>query len=154
MPTICAKQIRFLDKVVVEVVYQDGKIIQFDMSTMFSKYPQLKELESNRALFLSGRLDPGGFGIIWNDDLDFDAMSIYESGKVVGQVEPSLNQKIGLAIAKIRDKKGITQSELAKLSHIDQSDISRLEQGLGNPTLAKITKILEALDSNIDIITK
>ncbi len=149
-----ATNLKLLEGVTVEVTYQDGKVIQYDLSQMFDKYPQLKELKDNRDLFLKGHLDPGGFGIIWNDELDFDATSIYESGIIVNQVEPTLNQKIGLLISKIREEKGITQAELAKLSHIDQSDISRLEKGQGNPTLSKISKLLESLESDIDFIIK
>ena len=82
---IRATKVCFLEGVVLEMTYQDGKIVRYDMSKMFSKYPQLKELETNRQLFESGYIDPGGYGVIWNDDLDFDAMSIYEDGEVVGQ---------------------------------------------------------------------
>ena len=73
---ISATNLQFLDNVTVEVTFQDGKVFQYDMSQMFNKYPQLKALE-NRSLFLSGHLDPGGYGIVWNDELDFDAMHNY-----------------------------------------------------------------------------
>ena len=48
---IRAVKVSFLDDVVVEVTYQDGKIIRYDMSRMFFKYPQLEELRKNRELF-------------------------------------------------------------------------------------------------------
>ena len=147
---IFATYLQFLDNVTVEVTFQDGKVFQYNMSQMFNKYPQLKALE-NRSLFLSGHLDPGGYGIIWNDELDFNAMSIYESGILVKELTPTINQKIGLLLAKTRDEKGITQSQLAKLSHIDQGDISKLEKGLGNPTISKISKLFTALNCDIDI---
>jgi len=147
---ISATNLKLLDNVTVEVTFQDGKVFQYDMSQMFNKYPQLKTLE-NRTLFLSGHLDPGGYGIIWNDELDFDAMSIRESGTLVKELAPTINQIVGLLIAKAREEKGITQSQLAKLSHIDQADISKLEKGVGNPTLSKISKLLDALNCDIDI---
>lgn len=149
--TIYAKKIKFLEGVALEVTFQDGKVVRYDMSKMFSKYPQLKELKTNRELFESGHLDPGGFGIIWNDELDFDAMSIYEEGEVVGQEEPTINQQIGILIAKTREELNITQTELAKLSHIDQGDISKIEKGIGNPTLSKINKIFNAMGKTINL---
>ena len=79
---ISAIKIRFLENVTVEVTFQDGKIIRYDMSKMFSKYPQLEKLRKNRILFESGYLDPGGNVVIWNDGLDFSTMSIYECGKI------------------------------------------------------------------------
>ena len=81
---ITATKVKFLDDVTLELTYQDGKIIRYDMSVMFSKFPQLEELRNNRDLFIHGHLDPGGYGIIWNEDLDFDASSIYGDGEVVG----------------------------------------------------------------------
>lgn len=152
--TMYAKKVRFLEDVIVEITFNDGKIVRYDMSKMFLKYPQLEELRRNRTLFENGHLDPGGFGIIWNDELDFDATSIYECGQVVGQEEISINQKIGILLAKTREEKGLTQTELSKLSHIDQGDISRIEEGKGNPTIRKINKLFSALEKTINISIK
>ena len=146
-----AIDVEFLDGVVLDMTFQDGKVIRYDMSTMFSKYPQLKELLKNRKLFKSGYLDQGGYGVIWNDELDFDAMSIYEGGKVVGHVITSINQQIGILLAKTREENNVTQVELSKMTHIDQGDISKIERGLGNPTVAKISKLFKALGKSISI---
>lgn len=146
-----AIDVEFLDGVVLDMTFQDGKVIRYDMSTMFSKYPQLKELLKNRKLFKSGYLDQGGYGVIWNDELDFDAMSIYEGGKVVGHVITSINQQIGLLLAKTREENNVTQVELSKMTHIDQGDISKIERGLGNPTVAKINKLFKALGKSISV---
>ena len=134
-----ARKLRFLEDVTLELTFQDGKIIRYDMSKMFSKYPQLEELRKDRSLFTNGHLDPGGYSVIWNDDLDFDASSIYEDGEFVGQEEVSINQQIGLLLAKTREEKYVTQTQLSEISHIDQGDISKIEKGVGNPTIAKIT---------------
>ena len=148
---ITATKVKFLDDVTLELTYQDGKIVRYDMSTMFSKFPQLEELRRNRDLFTSGHLDPGGYGIIWNDELDFDTTSIYEDGEVVGQEETSINQQIGTLLLKTREELNVTQSELSKLSHIDQGDISKIERGTGNPTIAKINKLFKALGRSISL---
>ena len=146
-----ATQVRFLEDVTLELTYQDGKIVRYDMSRLFSKYPQLEELRNNRELFINGHLDVGGYGVIWNDDLDIDATSIYECGEVVGQVDTTINQQIGLLLAKTREELNITQTELSKKSHIDQGDISKIEKGLGNPTIAKIYKLFKALGKSISL---
>ena len=148
---IKAINVRFLEGTSLEMTFQDGKIVRYDMARMFSKFPQLEELKTNRALFESGRLDPGGYGVIWNDDLDFDAMSIYECGEVVGYSETTINQQIGLLLAKTREEMNLTQVELAKKSHIDQGDISKIEKGLGNPTIAKISKLFKALGKSVSL---
>jgi len=45
----------------------------------------------------------------------------------------------------------ITQTELSKMSHIDQGDISKIERGNGNPTIAKINKLFKALGRSISL---
>ena len=146
-----ATKVRFLQDVTVEVTYQDGKVVQYDMSQMFKKYPQLEELRINRKLFESGHLDVGGYGIVWNDELDFDATSIYENGVVVGEVETTINQQIGVLLSKTREELNMTQTELSKKSNIDQGDISKIEKGIGNPTIAKLNKLFKALGKSISL---
>ena len=146
-----AIDLKLLEDVVLEITFQDGKVIRYDMSQMFNKYPQLEELRNNRDLFLKGRLDIGGYAVVWNDKLDFDATSIYYDGEVVGQVETPLAMQIGFLLAKTRDEMNVTQVELSKKAHIDQGDISKIERGIGNPTLAKINKLFKALDKSLSL---
>lgn len=144
-----ALDVKFLEDVTLELTFQDGKVIRYDMSQMFDKYPQLEELRKDRKLFLSGHLDLTGFAVVWNDELDFDTTSIYDDGELVDIVETPLTQKIGFLLAKTRDDMNVTQVELAKRSHIDQADISKIERGIGNPTLVKINKLFKALGKKL-----
>ena len=146
-----ALEVKFLEDVTLEMTFQDGKVIRYDMSQMFDKYPELEELRRNRALFTCGHLDVTGFAIIWNDDLDFDTTSIYDDGELVGVIETSINQKIGSLLAKTRDEMNMTQMELSKIAHIDQGDISKIERGIGNPTIAKIDKLFKALGKSVTL---
>lgn len=144
-----AIKVKFLEDVKLEMTFQDGKVIRYDMSQMFEKYPQLEELRRNRKLFESGHLNLTGFAVVWNDELDFDATSIYDDGEVVGFIETPLSQQLGALLAKTRDEMNVTQKELSKKSHIDQGDISKIERGLGNPTIAKISKLFKALGKSV-----
>ena len=146
-----ATKVEFLEDVTIQVTFQDGNVYKYDLSKMFFKYPQLEELRRNRKLFEGGHLDIGGYAVEWNDDLDFDATSIHEEGILVGHVETTINQQLGVLLAKTRDEANITQSQLASLSHIDQGDISKIEKGLGNPTLAKINKLFKALGKSVSL---
>ena len=147
-----AIEVKFLEDVTLEMTFQDGRVVRYDMSKMFSKYPQLEKLRKNRKLFESGHIDQGGYGVVWNDELDFDAMSIYDDGEEVGRAEITINQQIGALLIKTREEMNITQIELAKISHINQADISKIEKGIGNPTLAKISKLFKALGKTIQLI--
>ena len=147
---ISAEKIEFLKGTIVQVTFIDGKIIQYDMSLMYSKYPHFKLLD-DRKLFLSGRLDIGGDGVVWTDEIDFSCASIYECGIVVGYAKRNLNQQLAKEIIYAREQLGLTQVQLSKLSGIDQGDISRIEDGQGNPSLKKIEKIANALNVEVNI---
>ena len=73
--------VEFLDGTALVVTFQNGKMKKFDMQTLFSQYPQMKALK-DRELFLSGRLVKS-YGIIWNDDLDIEAETIYLNGETI-----------------------------------------------------------------------
>jgi len=51
----------------------------------------------------------------------------------------------------LRKEKKLTQKELAELIGDKQSNISRLESGDYNPTVDKLKKIANCLDSRLDI---
>ena len=145
-----ARKIDFLKDVSLSVTFQDGKIIGYDLSILFDDYPQFKKLKEDRILFTSGKLSPFGYGIIWNEELDIDTSEIYENGTLIKEIETSVNERLAVLLQKTMGKRGINQSELAKLSGINQADISRIIDGQGNPTLAKIEKLFKAMDKTID----
>jgi len=145
-----AVDLEFNEGTELEVTFQDGKVISFDMSTLFDKYPQLVAL-NDRELFTSGKLI-GYYGIIWNDDLDIEVETIYEEGKIIRIKRPEVSHAAGMAVAEARARKGITQKELAELTDIDQSDISKIERGTANPSVGTLNRIAEALDSKLTIL--
>lgn len=121
----------------------------YDMASLFSKHPQLEALK-DRKLFLSGKL-MGSYGIIWNDDLDIEAETIYEDGVTVGQENYSVNTVAANAVLAARAKAGISQSELAAQTGIDQSDISKIERGVANPSIATLNRLADAMGMTLSI---
>jgi predicted transcriptional regulator len=55
------------------------------------------------------------------------------------------------AILDARINAGMTQIELSEKSGISQADISRLEKGTRNPSIALLKRLAEALDSTLKI---
>ena len=55
------------------------------------------------------------------------------------------------AILDARINAGLTQVELSEKSGISQADISRLEKGTRNPSLALLKRLAEAMDSTLRI---
>ena len=144
-----ATDMKFLEGTVLEVVFQDGKVKRYDMALLFNKYPQLRALE-DRKLFLSGRLI-GAYGIIWNDELDIETETIYEEGTTVREEQPCVNQSAAHAVAAARALSGMSQKQLAAASGIDQSDISKIERGVANPSVATLERLAKALGGQLAI---
>lgn len=143
-----AKDLSFLNGTLLEVAFQDGKVKQYDMAALFEKYPQLRALE-DRSLFLSGRL-MGAYGIMWNDELDVETETIYEDGVTVHEEEPMPTQASS-AVASARALRGISQKQLSAITGIDQSDISKIERGIANPSVSTLDRIAKALGGQLMI---
>lgn len=144
-----AISMQFLEGTTLEIVFQDGKVKRYDMASLFDKYPQLRALK-DRSLFLSGKL-MGAYGIIWNEDLDIEVETIYEDGITVREERPAANQTAATAVAAARAIGGLSQKELAALTGIDQSDISKIERGVANPSVSTLERIAKALGGQLAI---
>lgn len=144
-----AIELKLLEGTALEVTFQDGLVKRYDMRALFSKYPQLKDLE-DRSLFLSAKMI-GACGIIWNDDLDVDTETIYEDGERVRQETIPTHPVSSRAVAAARARAGISQKQQADLTGIDQSDISKIERGVSNPSVATLERIAEALHGQLVI---
>jgi putative transcriptional regulator len=57
-----------------------------------------------------------------------------------------LNKKIGQRIIALREKKGWSQSDLARACSKDRQAIEKLENGKVNPTLYSLYEIAKALE--------
>ena len=147
-----AIDLRFKEGTVLEVAFQDGQVKQYDMATLFEKFPPLRKLE-NRELFVSGKLQ-GYYGIIWNDELDIETESIYQKGTTVEVREKSAVVLAGEAVEAARKKKGISQFELSGRTGIHQAEISKLKKGIANPSVKTLERIAEALDCRLEINLK
>ena len=144
-----AVELNFLEGTEMEVRFQDGLVKQFDIASLFPKYPQLQALK-DRNLFLQGKL-MGAYGIIWNDDLDLEAETVYAEGKTVRKEKAAANLLVAQAVAAARAQCGLSQTQLAELTGIDQSDLSKIERGVSNPSVSTLERIATALGGHLSI---
>lgn len=143
-----AIDIKYLRGTAFEMTFQDGQVKRYDMQQLFDKYPQLKALRRHR-LFRSGRLT--SYGVIWNDDLDLSAETVYEDGEMVGTVDVPSSASVAYAVTTARVNAGLSQIQLAKKSGINQADISKIERGLANPSVATLQRLADAIGARLQI---
>ena len=144
-----AVELNYREGTVLEVRFQDGLVKRFDLAVLFEKYPQLQDLK-DRDLFLSGKL-MGSYGIMWNDELDLEVETIYAEGKTIREEKPASNLLFAKVLSAARAKQGLSQKQLAELTGIDQSDLSKIERGVSNPSVSTMERIATALGGKLSI---
>lgn len=62
--------------------------------------------------------------------------------------------EVGLQIAKLREQRGLSQTQLAALLHTSAPAISRLERGTVSPTLQTLDRVAKALGTRLEVRLK
>ena len=73
------KSVKVLKDMVLEVVFNNGTNKKYDVKKLIKKHEVFKELE-NEELFNKVRVDLGGYGIIWNEEIDLSSEEIWANG--------------------------------------------------------------------------
>lgn len=63
----------------LRVEFVNGEVRQYDVSQLFSRFPVFLSLKKS-ALFDTVQVDPGGYGISWNEDIDLSCDELYHMG--------------------------------------------------------------------------
>ena len=77
------KSVLPLSEYCLRVQFSEGVTKIYDVKDLFSKWKAFEVLQENRELFYEVKTAPGGYGAVWNDDLDLSCEEIYENGKVI-----------------------------------------------------------------------
>ena len=67
----------------LSVQFSEGVTKLYDLKPLFTKLPIFTELQNNPELFSSVSVDVGGYGIIWDDELDLSCDELWEHGEQV-----------------------------------------------------------------------
>lgn len=55
----------------------------YDVKPLFGRIDAFKVLENDPALFSDVTVDVGGYGVVWNDNLDLSCDELFENGNTV-----------------------------------------------------------------------
>ena len=67
----------------LSVQFSEGVTKLYDMKPLFKRLPVFKQLENDPAEFAGVSVDVGGYGIIWNDELDLSCDELWDNGTVI-----------------------------------------------------------------------
>ena len=74
------KSVKSLDNYILEVVFENNIIKYYDVSNLFEKWTVFKKLKTINGLFNQVKVDKGGYGIYWNEEIDLSCNELWENG--------------------------------------------------------------------------
>ena len=77
------KAVSALDDYKLMVQFAEGVTKIYDLRPLMNDVPMFRSLEDLPELYETVEVDSGGYGIIWNDDLDLSCDELFENGSRV-----------------------------------------------------------------------
>lgn len=76
------KDVSPLPEYCLSIQFSEGCTKIYDIKPLFEQIPAFQELKSPER-FSEVEVDVGGYGVVWNDDLDLSCDELWENGKTV-----------------------------------------------------------------------
>ena len=64
----------------LSVQFSEGVTKIYDVKPLFDKITVFREFEDNPEFFYDTAVDTGGYGIVWNDDIDLSCNELWTNG--------------------------------------------------------------------------
>ena len=74
------KSIKALPNYILRATFINGTIKYYDVKPLFDIWQPFKTLIYTKGLFELVKVDAGGYGISWNDDIDLSCNELWENG--------------------------------------------------------------------------
>jgi hypothetical protein len=74
------KSVSALPEYKLSVEFSEGATKIYDVKPLFEKIPFFATLKDQPEVFASVTVDVGGYGIVWNDELDLSCDELWENG--------------------------------------------------------------------------
>lgn len=75
------KTVKALPNYMLEVIFENDEIKYYDVKQLFEKWVIFENLKNVKGLFEQVKVDAGGYGISWNEELDLSCNELYSNGK-------------------------------------------------------------------------
>jgi hypothetical protein len=77
------KSIESLPNYHLQAVFQNGEKRLYDVEPLFERWKPFRAFLLTPNLFDQAEVDTGGYGVVWNDELDLACEEIYQNGAAV-----------------------------------------------------------------------
>ena len=72
--------VKVVSKYIIEVIFEDRTKKYYDISKLFDKWEVFQDLTKIEGLFESVKVDNGGYGISWNEEIDLSCNELWNNG--------------------------------------------------------------------------
>lgn len=86
----------------------------------------------------------------WSDE----DHAIFEAASTAFASEAEIQSELGVKLAEARSELQLSQQRLSEMTGIQQSEISRIERGIANPTTLTLARLAGALGRNLTLIRR
>lgn len=76
------KDVKPKEDLIIEVQFENNEIKKYDIKKIINKWNVFGKLKDKK-LYENVKVDVGGYGIIWNEDIDLSCEEIWENGKKI-----------------------------------------------------------------------
>lgn len=74
------KNVKPLENYILEITFQNNIVKYYNFSNLFEKWDIFQDLSTISGLFEQVKVDLGGYGISWNDEIDLSCNELWENG--------------------------------------------------------------------------
>ncbi len=75
------KSVKPLSNYILLVTFQDNIVKYYDIKPLWKKWDDFKNLKNVEGLFNQVKVDAGGYGVSWNDNIDLSCNELWINGK-------------------------------------------------------------------------
>lgn len=102
------KEVNPRASLMLDVMFADGTTKEYDVAPLLERFPAFEPL-IDVDLFKEVAVDPGGYGVSWNDDIDLSCDELWDHGATIETPFDGL-----MAFSTAADLWGISDSTLRK----------------------------------------
>ena len=137
---------------VIHVTFFNGVVNAIKIGEWAKVAPEFQELVSDRTLFDSVKVDKSRTSVSWDNGFSMSNEELYGSGVLVESVYiEDAAVRFGERLYAYRTASHMTQKELEEKSGIHQADISKFENGEGNPSVKTMERLAKGMGMELDI---
>lgn len=79
------------DDLVLEVEFNNGVVKEYHFKDKIELYPPFKQFIREPLLFNEAKIDGGGVGVSWNEEVDISEWELWTNGKLIEETNKEIN---------------------------------------------------------------